>query len=236
LIVGYDPLRGEPRGRLDARREGLAAHGDCIDCAACVITCPTGIDIRDGLQMECIHCTQCIDACDQVMRKVGKPEGLIRYGSRDEFDGRPKKILRPRIVIYPLIFAAALTALVVTLSRRTGADVTVLRGIGAPFSVLPSGEISNQLRVKIVNRSGGDRSYLLEIVEAPDLTIVAPENPVPVADGKSSTATVFVTGAAAAFPNGERGVRLRVGDGAGFSEEVPYRLLGPGEPGDEEER
>jgi len=87
LIVAYDPRRGEPRGKL-----GRVA-GDCIDCRACVLTCPTGIDIRDGLQMECIHCAQCIDACDAIMDRVGRPRGLVRYGSRDEMAGAPRRIL-----------------------------------------------------------------------------------------------------------------------------------------------
>ena len=107
LIVGYDARRGEPRGKLG--RRGLAPitppapAGDCIDCGACVVTCPTGIDIREGLQMECIHCTQCMDACDSIMDRVGRPRGLIRYSSRDELAGAPRRILRPRVVLYPLL-------------------------------------------------------------------------------------------------------------------------------------
>jgi cytochrome c oxidase accessory protein FixG len=225
LIVGYDARRGEPRGR-ESQRAG-ATHGDCIDCAACVITCPTGIDIRDGLQMECIHCTQCIDACDVVMEKTGRPKGLIRYGARDEFEGKPRKILRPRIVIYPLIMVLVWGGLVYALSHRGSADVTVLRGIGAPYGVLPDGQISNQLRVKIVNRSQAMHRYTISIKDAADLTLVSPDNPLPVDSGAAATASVFVMASPRSLPRGLREIEVQVDDGAGFVRSTPYRLLGP---------
>jgi polyferredoxin len=97
--------------------------GDCIDCGACVQTCPTGIDIRDGLQMECIHCTQCADACDAIMDQVGKPRGLIRYASRATLEGRPRHLVRPRVVLYPAALALFLGLFAYNLSARDSADV-----------------------------------------------------------------------------------------------------------------
>jgi len=229
LIVGYDARRGEPRGLPRERTQAGAGYGDCIDCSACVITCPTGIDIRDGLQMECIHCTQCIDACDVVMEKTGRPKGLIRYGSRDELEGKPRRILRPRIVIYPLIMLVVWGGLAIALTQRGSADVTVLRGIGAPYGLLPDGQISNQLRIKIVNRSTETRRYAISIADAPDLTLVSPDNPLEVAPGAASTASVFVMGKAGSFPHGLREIDVAVNDGAGFEKKTPYRLLGPEE-------
>ena len=226
LIVGYDAQRGEPRGLVGARRGG-AAYGDCIDCAACVITCPTGIDIREGLQMECLHCTQCIDACDVVMAKTGRPPGLIRYGSRDEFAGKPRRILRPRVVIYPILMLAVWGGLAVALAHRGTADVTVLRGIGSPYGVLPDGQISNQLRVKVVNRAGTARRYTISIVDAPDLTLVSPDNPLEVEPGKSATASIFVTAPRTSLPEGLREIDVAVTDGEGFATTMHYRLLGP---------
>ena len=192
-----------------------------------MITCPTGIDIRDGLQMECIHCTQCIDACDTVMTKIGKPKGLIRYGSRDELSGKPRRMLRPRIVLYPLLIAVVWGGLGWALAHRQAADVTVLRGIGSPFVLLPDGRVSNQLRVKIVNREGTERSYTVSLAGASDLALVAPENPMTVSAGKSATASMFVTGPRSAFPGGERHVTIVVDDGAAFRQDVPYELVGP---------
>jgi cytochrome c oxidase accessory protein FixG len=236
LIVGYDHRRGEPRGKPGRRGlvlvNGPARTGDCIDCGACVVTCPTGIDIRDGLQMECIHCTQCMDACDSIMDQVGRPRGLIRYSSRDELAGASRRILRPRIVLYPLLLVLVWGALAWALAHRAPADVTVLRGLGSPFTVLSSGLVSNQIRVKIVNRDSVDRRYRIDVEamgRAADepLEMIAPENPLAVAAGKSATATVFVEAPPKAFDDGQREVRFRVSDGAGWSEVLPYRLLGP---------
>ncbi len=229
LIVGYDGERGEPRGRPRKNDPPGRSYGDCIDCKACVITCPTGIDIRNGLQMECIACTQCIDACDGIMDRIGRPRGLVRYGSVDGFEKKPSRVLRPRVVIYPLLLALVFGALGVALARRGAADVTVLRGIGAPFIETPSGEIANQIRIKIVNRSGADRTYTLSIAEPAGLSIIAPENPVAIADGKSVTATIFVNAPRDAFRNGQLPVVFRIDDGAGFVEDEKYLLLGPGD-------
>jgi cytochrome c oxidase accessory protein FixG len=225
LIVAYDARRGEPREPWKTRGEGHTA-GDCIACDACVITCPTGIDIREGLQMECIHCTQCIDACDRVMETIGKPRGLIRYGSRDEMERKPRRILRPRIVIYPLILAMVWGGLGYALAHRTSADVTILRGIGAPYGVLSDGRISNQLRVKVVNRSSETRRYRISIA-GPDLVLIAPDNPLEIPPGKSATTSVFVTAPTSAFSHGIREIEVGIEDGVDYDMATRYRLLGP---------
>jgi cytochrome c oxidase accessory protein FixG len=229
LIVGYDPKRGEPRGK---RRKGAdtSGLGDCIDCGACVTTCPTGIDIREGLQMECVNCTQCIDACDAIMDRVGKPRGLVRYSSQETLETGKRKILRPRVIAYPMLLALLVGALGFSVAEKEPADVTVLRGIGVPFVVLPSGEVSNQLRVKIVNRREEPLEYLIELADGEGLKIVSPQNPLPVAARKTETATVFVVAPRDVFDDGALEVTLRVSDGAGFSKDVPYRLLGPSSP------
>ncbi|HET9294439.1 MAG TPA: cytochrome c oxidase accessory protein CcoG [Gemmatimonadales bacterium] len=227
LIVGYDPRRGEPRS---LKVKGRAADaGDCIDCGACVQTCPTGIDIRDGLQMECIHCTQCADACDAIMDRVGKPRGLIRYSSRDALEGRGVHLLRPRVILYPLALALALGLLGFNLGTKAVADVTLLRGIGAPFTREPGGRVVNQVRVRIANRGHADREYRLELVDAGGVTLVAPQNPLPVAAGKMEQTSIFVMVPPGEFDDGELEVTFRVSDGKGFVEELPYELVGPEE-------
>ena len=227
LVVAYDGARGEPRGKGKAR-DGL---GDCVDCMACVQTCPTGIDIRDGLQMECIHCTQCADACDAVMTKVGKPTGLIRYATRDALEGRPRKWLRPRIVLYPLVLVLALGGFAWALVARQDADVTLLRGIGAPFVEQADGSVSNQVRLKITNRTNEDRVYRMELLDAEGATVIAPEIPLRVGPRETATTSAFVLLPARAFRHGERHVRFRVDDGHGFDAEISYRLVGPRERG-----
>ena len=226
MIVGYDMNRGEPRGKL-RKKDPAEERGDCIDCGACVVTCPTGIDIRKGLQMECIGCTQCIDACDTIMDKIDRPRGLIRYTSREILESGKRHILRPRVIAYPLLLVVVFSALGLALARKDSADITVLRGLGSPFMELPSGEISNQIRVKLVNRSGQPREYQIDLAGATGLKLVAPQNPVPLQDRATETATVFVIATPDQFSDGQRAVTFRVTDGGEFVKEVPYVLLGP---------
>ena len=229
LIVGYDARRGEPR--MKGVKERPAQAGDCIDCRLCVLTCPTGIDIRDGLQMECIHCTQCMDACDAVMERVGRPRGLIRYGSRDGFEGRPAGILRPRVVLYTVALAATLGLFGLSLGARAAPDVTLLRGIGEPYTIEPDGGVVNQVRIKVTNRGREDRALRIEIVDLPLARMIAPQNPLPVPAEQARTTSVFVVLPREAFTDGERTVTFRLSDGARWSGAFPYRLLGP-ESGD----
>ena len=233
MVVAYDYNRGEPRMKGKVRPEGA---GDCIDCGACVITCPTGIDIRDGLQMECIHCTQCADACDDVMTKVGKPKGLIRYSSRELLEGHKRHIVRPRTVLYPLALAVFLGGFTYALITRDAADVTVLRGQGEPFTRETDGRIANQVRVKITNRTNVDHDYRIEVIGAEAGSVVVPQNPLPVAVGQTAVTPLFVLLPAAAYHDGEHAVTVRVSDGSGFTVELPYRLVGPEHEDDDAHR
>jgi cytochrome c oxidase accessory protein FixG len=224
LIVAYDYKRGEPRERGKVRS---AAAGDCIDCGACTITCPTGIDIRDGLQMECIHCTQCADACDEIMSRIGKPSGLIRYSSSAALAGERVHPLRPRVVLYPLALVLSLGGFVYTLGTKAPADVTVLRGMGEPYVVEADGRVANQVRVKITNRSRSDRSYSVRLDSVDRAQVIAPALPLAVAPGATETASLFILLPTSAFHDGERHVSFTVSDGAGYRETFPYRLVGP---------
>ncbi len=226
LIVGYDGGRGEPRAPI---RKGSAEDaGDCIDCGLCVRTCPTGIDIRDGLQMECIHCTQCIDACDAIMDKVKRPRGLIRYTSQSELDTGRRRFFRPRLFIYSAILLVMTSTLVISLIGKSSADLTLLRGLGTPFSRLASGEISNQIRIKIANRSPSERSYTFSLRES-ELTLIAPENPMVVPPGDDRMTAAFITAPDSLFVGGELQVTIIIDDGIDFRAERTYRILGPTE-------
>ena len=228
LIVGYLPLRGEPRGRGLKDRDPAA--GDCIDCGACVQTCPTGIDIRDGLQMECIHCTQCMDACDDIMDRIGKPGGLIKYTSRCEVEGKPSRLLRPRVVLYPTALAIALGVFAYLLGTKQDTDITLLRGIGAPFSFEAEGNVVNQVRIKVTNRGSAERSYRIVLAGAEGARLVLPENPFPVAAGASRTESAFIILPPTAFTAGQRPVSFEITDGAQFTGAYPYLLVGPESP------
>jgi cytochrome c oxidase accessory protein FixG len=236
MIVTYDSKRGEPRGKgkpvdlsLPVLTTAPAARGDCIDCNMCVAVCPTGIDIRKGLQMECIGCAQCIDACDSVMAKVKKPLGLIRYSSQNALAGS-KHFIRPRVIIYPIILLVLCSLLVWRLNSAASADVSILRGRGLPFNTLENGEIANQLTIKIVNRSQGPAQYTLAIApehEKAGVKLVASENPIKLPKGELRSEPLLFTLPTSALNHGTRDIQLIVSDGQGFSQTLKVHLLGP---------
>ncbi|MEO5998227.1 MAG: cytochrome c oxidase accessory protein CcoG [Chitinophagaceae bacterium] len=151
LIVAYDYKRGEPRGKLEKTVE--QHNGDCIDCYSCVTVCPTGIDIRDGTQMECVNCTACIDACDSIMDKINRPRGLIRYASENNIaEGKPLKFTARMkfYVVLLILLSGLLSALLIT---RKDIDVTVMRTPGILYQERGTDSISNLYNVKILNKT-----------------------------------------------------------------------------------
>ncbi len=226
LVVGYDARRGERRGRGKDRTN----LGDCIDCGACVATCPTGIDIRDGLQLECIACAQCVDACDRIMTRVKKPTGLLRYASPGWFETeKPWRLARLRTVIYPAILLAIAVALFAFSAGAARAQVTLLRGTGAPFE-RQGDEIVNQIRLKIENRGSDSRRYHLALEGAQGVRLIAPMNPLTVPGGEQRVTSVFALARPTQFQNGELDATLRVRDDVDFDLGLPCRLLGPQSP------
>ncbi len=229
-IVAYDAGRGEPRGKAGKRSAALAVvepRGDCVDCNACVATCPTGIDIRNGLQMECVSCTQCIDACDAIMDKLKRPRGLIRYTSKDILAGKPKKILRPRTMVYPALLAIVGGLLFWQLRDRPAAEVWVLRNTGAGFAVLGDGRVSSQLPLRVENRTEAPRTYTVELVDAPMFEQASPRAPIELAPRGTTVITLVTLAAPDVFVHGERKVQIRVRDDAGFEKVVGATLMGP---------
>lgn len=224
LVVAYDYNRGEPRGHV---KERVAGAGDCIDCRACVTTCPTGIDIRNGLQMECVHCTQCMDACDAIMDQVGTPRGLIRYSSGDALVGKPRHMLRPRVVLYPVALTLFFGGFLYALGTRPAADVTILRSQAEPFRIEVDGRIANQVRIRIGNRSRTEHSYQITVLGAADGQIIAPENPVRIKANDLRTTSLFILLPRGAFRDGRRDVTIRISAGENFVADFPFNLLGP---------
>ena len=234
LIVSYDPTRGEPRSKrgknvLRQEEQGLIpALGDCIDCGACVRTCPTGIDIRNGLQMECIACTQCIDACDDIMDKIGKPRGLIRYTSERELEGGKTRILRPRTVLYSIFIALIGAFLAISLLSRGSYDINVARSVGEPFMELPDGRIANRLRFRVRNQQNHASSFVIEAVRpaGAEVTIVG-ASPITLDPQEMKRVEAWVVVPAEDFQgkNLDALFRLRFDDGV--EEEASFTLLGP---------
>lgn len=151
ILVAYDYLRGEPRSKY--KKTGRENVGDCIDCMQCVNVCPTGIDIRNGTQLECTNCTACIDACDFMMEKVGSPKGLIRYASEDGIAKKEKLRITPRIIAYSSVLFGLIIFLTVLLVTRRDIDTTILRTPGMLFQEQPNNMISNLYNIRFINKT-----------------------------------------------------------------------------------
>lgn len=149
VVVAYDYVRGEPRGNFK-KQEGL---GDCIDCFQCVKVCPTGIDIRNGVQMECVGCTACIDACNSIMHKINKPEGLIRYASENSILNKEPLRYTPRMKLYTLLCTVMVMILGVLLYTRKDVSATVMRTPGILFQERGTDSVSNLYNIKLVNKT-----------------------------------------------------------------------------------
>ncbi len=168
LIIGYDEKRGEPRGK-HKKGESWDGRGDCVDCTACVQVCPMGIDIRDGLQMECIACGLCVDACDDIMDKVGRPRGLIRYDTtnnqlaREEGVKERSHLLRPRTFYYTAILALVGGIMLYGLTHRDPVELHVLHDRNPLFVTMSDGRIRNGYDVKILNKTHTDKKYSLSV-------------------------------------------------------------------------
>lgn len=163
LIISYDEPRAEPRGhrprRADPAELGL---GHCIDCDRCVRVCPTGIDIRDGLQYQCIGCAACVDACTDVMQQMGYGESLVRYSSENRDEGLPGRWLRPRLVGYATIMTAIVTLFAVTVATRLPLDLDVIRDRNRLYRESWDGSVENVYSLRISNRADSPQAYAIE--------------------------------------------------------------------------
>ena len=181
--MGYDEERGEPRGKKVSVKAGTdtapravvdgTTRGDCVDCNRCVVVCPTGIDIRKGLQLDCVACTACIDACDDVMDRLKRPRGLIRYDSQNGLANKPKRILRPRLYLYTVMMLVGATVLTLSIRTRTDFEMNVRRLQGAPYT-LQDGEIRNAVDVHLVNKRGEAASFDFSVEGPLNVTAMIP--------------------------------------------------------------
>ena len=186
LLVSYKPERGEPRGPARKGKDGIvdwSTRGDCIDCKACVAVCPTGIDIRDGSQLECIQCALCIDACNDIMKKIGRPTGLIAYDTVAKREAAAKgeheshQIVRPRTLLYAGVMVLVAAIMLIALWNRTILEVNVLRERNPPFVALADGGVRNPFTVKILNKLHEPRTFrvIAEGLPGAQLSIVGQE-------------------------------------------------------------
>lgn len=169
IVIHYDYKRGEPRGKI--KKESAENLGDCIDCQLCVDVCPTGIDIRNGTQLECVNCTACIDACDDVMVKVKRPKGLIRYASKNEIEKGKRSIFTPRAIGYTFVLLFLISLISFLLINRSEVELSILRSPGMIFQEQPENKLSNLYDVKIINKSFNTLPVSLSVENIPTAEI-----------------------------------------------------------------
>lgn len=242
LIISYDESRGEPRGKLHRKKSRSApangdlslkvvpdepVRGDCIDCEMCVTTCPTGIDIRQGLQMECIGCAQCIDACDSVMDRIGRPRGLIRYSSQAAMEDGQRRLVRPRVFIYPAILAIIVIAFVTVLVTSPAANVTIHRIGDRAYTVMESGRVRNDIELRLVNRTSERRRYRFAIAGIDGAELISQDQEIELGPGGRGRAAITLFVPREAFTMGRATATITLRDDADYEREMVYRLQGP---------
>jgi len=233
LAVGYDERRGEPRGKVSD-----PAAGDCVDCKACVRVCPTGIDIRNGTQMECIQCMACIDACDDIMIKLQRPTGLVRLDSERHLAGLAatdqrsalRRALRPRVVAYGVGLIAVIVLMIVAIGVRQPVGLDLHRMSGAPpYLSMGDGRIQNTLELRIQNRSAGPRAFTVTLVEPdPSSTELLVPGGAWIVEGEATRQFPVFVLRPEALGGGD--VRVQVSDDQGFSEELSIEFLAGSRP------
>lgn len=192
IVVAYDYKRGEPNGKynpLENRTE--SGKGDCIDCSSCVVVCPTGIDIRNGTQLECINCTACIDACDAIMHKVHLPKGLIRYTSEIGILDGKNKIFNTRSIAYSIFLTLLLVVMAGLFVLRTDVEATIFRVPGTLFQEYGDESFSNVYKIQLVNKTRLNLDVDIRL-DAPEGEVKLMGNPIMVPGGKIAESNFLI--------------------------------------------
>jgi cytochrome c oxidase accessory protein FixG len=198
IVVAYDNVRGEPRGKLkkanplEQIQAAVSKQGDCVDCKLCIQVCPTGIDIRNGTQLECTNCTACIDACDEVMVKVGKPRGLIRYNSLNGIKKGERNLFSTRVKAYSVVLSILLMVDIALISSRTDVEATILRSPGQMYQEVDNQHISNLYTYQIINKTQKEMPLELKIKDDAATIKFVGSAPPSVLTGKMDEGAFFI--------------------------------------------
>ena len=228
ITIGYDATRGEPRGKASDPNAGA-----CVDCNRCVVVCPTGIDIRNGQQLDCIGCTACIDACDEVMDQLKRPRGLVRFDSLNGLLGKAKRLLRPRLYLYAVLLVAGITAASIAVASHEPFEANMLRLRGTPYvlgATDAGATVRNLFEIHLVNKQGEPRTFTLQPV-APDgvsMDFVLPTRTVTLGALEGRRVPLFATLAERAYRAGLEVCVVVVMDGRPpETQQVKAPFLGP---------
>ncbi|MCB0259426.1 MAG: cytochrome c oxidase accessory protein CcoG [Calditrichaeota bacterium] len=226
IVVAYDFKRGEPRGRFrkNQPREG---QGDCIACGLCEQVCPTGIDIKNGTQLECVNCTACIDACDSVMDRINKPRGLIRYASYNGIKEGVRLRLTPRIIGYSTILVLLVSALTFLLANRAPLEATILRTPGVLYQETPDGKIQNLYNIKVVNKTFDPKEITLQLKDRTGDLILVSGQALPVPKDGLAESAFFVRLPRSELTRANTIIYIDVLEGGNLVETIQTAFMGP---------
>jgi cytochrome c oxidase accessory protein FixG len=232
IAVTYDFKRGEPRGKFTradraAAPEEHIAKGDCIDCHQCVVVCPTGIDIRNGIQLECVNCTACIDACDMVMEKVGKPKGLIRYTSWNAVKTSIQQVFTARIKGYLAVWLILLTLVTVLFMRRGDSETLIMRQPGTTFVREANGALANFFNVAITNKTFNPLNTQLVLLQPKGIQMKALGSLSPVAPLSTLDSRILLSFPPGTYKSGKNPVRFAIVSDGKVLEEVETVFIAP---------
>ncbi len=227
IVITYDYKRGEPRGKYNPLEERKSnGKGDCVECGSCQAVCPTGIDIRNGTQLECINCTACIDACNSVMRRVKKPEGLIRYASERTIADKTKLKFNIRILFYSVVLTGLLSLIAFLFSIRTDIESTILRQKGTMFQEYDSLHYSNIYMIQVINKTRKTLQVDLKLDE-PEGKIQLIGGPFVVKEGEVGEAQFLVLIKKSELKSSNTKVEFEVMSGGEEMDEIKSTFVGP---------
>lgn len=226
LVVAYNDVRGEPRGKLQKAADPFYVKGDCVDCGLCVSVCPTGIDIRKGTQIECVNCTACIDVCDEVMVKVGRPKSLIGFYSENMIRVKEKPSFTLRMKGYAGVITIILVVLCYFIFSRSDMEMTIMRSAGMLYQEQTGGYISNIYNAEIINKTNEDKSVTIR-PEDPGFRIQYIQAPGKINKGEMTKAVFFILIPASQIHTAKTNVKLRLYSGHQLKQTTSTTFVGP---------
>ncbi|MCW5899190.1 MAG: cytochrome c oxidase accessory protein CcoG [Flavobacteriales bacterium] len=227
VVIAYDRVRGEKRSSYRKGEDRAAVgKGDCIDCNACVVVCPTGIDIRNGTQLECVNCTACIDACDHIMDRIEKPRGLIRYASENGIVEKRSFSFTMRMKAYTAVLLLLVGVMVALIVTRSDVEATVLRTPGTLYQKQDDGRISNLYQYRLVNKTSRDMPIRMELLDARGEVRLAGRD-IMLERSSQAEGQMFIILDAAEVKGMKNRVRIGVYSGDKLLEEITALFTGP---------
>jgi len=231
VVIAYDHKRGEQRsGWRKGEDRNAVGKGDCIDCKACVHVCPTGIDIRNGTQLECVNCTACIDACDHIMDSVGLPKGLVKYASEDEITAKKPFAFNLRLKAYTVVLIVLVGALGTLIATRSETRTTFLRTPGMLFQERPDGRVSNLYALKVANKTPRELPLRFEVLNVDGGEVMIVGKPIVLQPGELASGEVFLILPKAAVTSMKNRVVIGVFSSDKLLEKVTTSFVGPMKP------